>query len=247
MQAVFVCLVLLCRLCVAGCADDVESTLQKLSQITNTDAGEWRFQHPAQPGGEAVGLDDSSWATVRPEHRWEGPQTEAWYRRQFVIPPQVGGVDITGTRLTLRFAVDDDAEVYVNGQSRGTFHWDQGEVVLTESAQPGETVLVALRAINGPVYGRLMSASAGLQAVRARAREIEAHRDGWRSVVGCWTRPRGGAGRVPAALEGGAGAGSRARRYRRDGSGLSRRSRAWPAVGLAKRTRCTSWGMRTST
>jgi len=176
MQAVLVCLVLLCRLCVAGCADDVESTLQKLSEITSTDAGEWKFQHPAQPGGEAVGFDDSTWSTVRPEHRWEGPETQAWYRRQFVIPTQVGGVGITGTRLTLRFAVDDDAEVFVNGQSRGTFHWDQGEVVLTESAQPGETVLVALRAINGPVYGRLMSASMGYGLFEPVRDEIEAHR-----------------------------------------------------------------------
>lgn len=176
MQCVLLCLSLFCGLCPACRADDVRIAMEKLSQIINTDAGEWKFQHPAQPGGERPDLDDSAWTKVRPEHQWEGENTEAWYRKTIVIPQQVGGVDVAGQRLILRCAVDDDGELFVNGQSRGRFHWDQGETVLTEHARPGEAIVVAVRAINGPVHGRLMWATLTYDLFGEVRQEAEVHR-----------------------------------------------------------------------
>lgn len=136
--------------------DDVTA---RLGAITNTDAGQWRFQHPAQPGGEAPGLDDSAWPLVKPEHSWEGANTAAWYRQRITVPQAVGGVSVSGSRLILRCSVDDDMEIYVDGTLKGRFHWDQGLVVLTDNAQPGESFLVAIKAINQGGPGRLMAAS----------------------------------------------------------------------------------------
>lgn len=133
--------------------DQVVDTLRK---ITATDAGEWRFQHPAQPGGELPATDDSGWLRVRPEHEWQGDRTAAWYRRTIVIPDNLGGVSLAGSSLTLRCAVDDDMEIFINGEPKGRFHWDQGQVVLTEKAQAGERFLVAIKALNQGGPGRLL-------------------------------------------------------------------------------------------
>jgi alpha-mannosidase len=135
------------------------TVIGRLGELVSTDAGEWRFQHPAAPGGELPATDDSEWPLVRPEHSWEGASTAAWYRRLIVVPETVGGVSPAGSAVVLRCAVDDDMEVYVNGQLRGRFHWDQGNVTLTDSAQPGDKLLVAIKAINQGGPGRLLAAS----------------------------------------------------------------------------------------
>ncbi len=162
MRRLFAFLVVLCTLLLVTAtfaqqaADDV---IRKLGEMGSADGGTWKFQHPAAAGGEAVELDDSEWPGVRPEHKWDFPDTEAWYRQRIVIPEMVAGVPVSRSALTLTCAVDDDMEVFVNGTSRGEFHWDEGKVVLTDNAQPGEEIVVAIRAINGPGNGRLMSAS----------------------------------------------------------------------------------------
>ncbi|MEN6345594.1 MAG: glycoside hydrolase family 38 C-terminal domain-containing protein [Armatimonadia bacterium] len=150
---------LVCGAVVAQAQTVTNETIARLAEITRPDSGEWRFQHPAQPGGQDPALDDSKWTRVRPEHLWNFPNTEAWYRRLIVVPQTLGGVSPVGSKIVLRCAVDDDVEVYVNGQSRGKFHWDQCEATITDNARPGDKYLVALRVINGPVHGRLISAS----------------------------------------------------------------------------------------
>ncbi|NSW55038.1 MAG: alpha-mannosidase [Armatimonadetes bacterium] len=160
-----VCFALPASLCIAQ--QSVDRVLANLQAISVTDAGDWRFAHPAQPGGEAPDLDDSAWQVVRPEHGWEFPNTSAWYRKRVVIPQTVGGVSVEGSRLVLTCAVDDDMDLYVNGRNVGRFHWDQGRAVLTEDAQPGQEIVVAIRAINQGGPGRLLWARLDYEALES--------------------------------------------------------------------------------
>lgn len=153
---------------------DPATATARLRNLTASGASEWRFQHPAQPGGELPGTDDSGWPLVRPEHSWEGASTAAWYRQTITVPETIGGVAVAGSRLTLRCAVDDDLEVYVDGQPRGHFHWDQGLVVITPQAKPGQRFVLAIKALNQGGPGRLLSASLTydrLEAAREPAEE----------------------------------------------------------------------------
>lgn len=145
----------------------VDRVLANLRAIGVTDAGDWRFLHPAQPGGEAPDVDDSGWQVVRPEHQWEFPNTSAWYRKRIVIPQTVGGVSVAGSRLVLTCAVDDDMDLYINGRNVGRFHWDQGRAVLTENALPGQEIVVAIRAINQGGPGRLLWARLDYEALES--------------------------------------------------------------------------------
>ena len=153
------CLLLSLTIPVCWSQQTADKTIALLGQITNTDAGDWRFQHPAQPGGEGLAVDDSQWPLVKPEHQWSGDNTAAWYRQLIVVPQTLGGASPAGSRLVLRCGVDDDGEVYLNGTLAGRFHWDQGKVALTDNAKPGDKFLVAIKAINQGGPGRLLFAS----------------------------------------------------------------------------------------
>jgi len=155
----------------------VDDVISALDQIASTDAGQWRFQHPAQRGGQAPGLDDSAWPLVRAEHRWMAPDSEAWYRKTIVIPDTVGGVPVRGSKLVLHCAIDDDMEIFINGVSGGKFHWDEGQAVLSEGATPGEEIVVAIRAINGPSHGRLLWAHLQYEMLADFREPAGVHRD----------------------------------------------------------------------
>ncbi len=162
MRKTFICAFVFAVLvvsCPGWTQQTADQAIANLGQLTSTDGGEWRFQHPAQPGGEKPDLDDSQWLKVRPEHSWEGENTAAWYRQLIVVPQTVGGASPAGSRLTLRCAVDDAMEIYVNGELKGKFPWDQGVAILADNATPGDKFLVAIKAINYGGPGRLMSAS----------------------------------------------------------------------------------------
>ncbi len=155
-----------------------QATLHALRELLPQTVTGWRFQHPAAPGGERPGLGDSGWPLANPEHSWEGANTEAWYRKRVTVPPTQ--LNLAGSPLELLVQVDDDGEIYVNGELKRKFHWDDGRVVLTESALPGEEFLVAVRVINQGGPGRLRGAWLSfprLDAVRpaasAAAMELE--------------------------------------------------------------------------
>jgi hypothetical protein len=135
--------------------------------------GEWRYHlvavHTGQNHNEiepkAQGkLDDSSWEVVPPDTlkkaRGPGKFSMAWYRLQVTIPEKVGDAPTAGTAVWFRTTVDDYGEIWVNGKCDLTYGKSgrgaitgfnrQNEVLLTEKAKPGETIQLAVLAINGP-------------------------------------------------------------------------------------------------
>ncbi|MCX7597666.1 MAG: hypothetical protein N2512_02190, partial [Armatimonadetes bacterium] len=137
----------------------LNSAIETLRALSAQTAGPWRFRWPAFPGGEAPDFDDSSWPQVYPEHSWQGDNTAAWYRLHVRVPEHIGLAPNPGGPLVLEVAVDDDGEIYINGEHVKRFHWDEGRAVLIEDARPGQSFVVAVKAINQGGPGRLLSAS----------------------------------------------------------------------------------------
>jgi hypothetical protein len=89
-----------------------------------------------------------------------GKFSMGWYRIKVTIPEKVGDVDVTGSQAWFRTTVDDYAEVWVNGNidqaygvsGRGCISGfnTPNEVLLTKDAKPGQTIQIAVLAINGP-------------------------------------------------------------------------------------------------
>jgi len=113
----------------------------------------------------AADFDDSRWEQITPaqleERRSTGRLCFNWYRTSITIPDKIGSFDPSGSTVVLEVAIDDYAEVWVDGklplvlgQSGG--HLIKGfnapnRVVLTRNARPGQKIQLALFGINGPL------------------------------------------------------------------------------------------------
>ena len=118
----------------------------------------WRFQRGDTPAAASAAFDDSGWALVNVGQMWWPHDSIAWFRKRIAIPERLNGMRVSGDEIHLLVGMDNAADVFINGAAAGSFEWDRGDVIITRSAQPGQSVLVALRGINRPVYGRLMFA-----------------------------------------------------------------------------------------
>lgn len=119
---------------------------------------EWRWRLGEVPGAEAPTFDDSDWDKVEVGHRWWPSESTCWYRTRIRIPERINGVPVAGSTVRLRVGIDNEAKAYVNGKLEQQFTWDDGDFVIRRNARPGDTVTVALHAINRPGFGALYKA-----------------------------------------------------------------------------------------
>jgi alpha-mannosidase len=114
----------------------------------------WRFSRPDVPGGERPDFDDGAWQEVSPGYSWTGESTKVWFRATATIPATVAGQSTEGLPVRLDLGMDDDGEIYVDGQLKEAFHWDDGRYTLTEHSRAGQNFKLAVRGINGPGDGQ---------------------------------------------------------------------------------------------
>ncbi|WP_455377230.1 SMP-30/gluconolactonase/LRE family protein [Petrachloros mirabilis] len=110
-------------------------------------------------------FDDSTWEQIRPaqleERRSTGRLCFNWYRTSITIPEKIGPFDPAGSTVVFEIAIDDYAEVWVDGKLPLVLGQPGGQlikgfnapnrVVLTRSAKPGQKIHLAVFGINGPL------------------------------------------------------------------------------------------------
>ncbi len=136
----------------------VDQKVEHLREIADLSIEEWRFKRGDFPGPEHPDFDDSGWKIVGTDFKWLPPDSKAWYRKWIEVPPKIGGLDVTGSKIELVFHIDDDGVVYINGKRIEGFHSRSQPILLTKTAQPGERFLVAVHNINRAVSGQLETA-----------------------------------------------------------------------------------------
>jgi len=117
------------------------------------------------PHASDTGFDDSKWPAIEAKdlaaRRGGGHVSFIWFRSNVTIPAKIGDFDTTGAKAVLTVAVDDYAEVWVNGQmpravgitSPATIQGfnTPNRVVLSNSVKPGDKFQIAVFGINGPI------------------------------------------------------------------------------------------------
>lgn len=117
------------------------------------------------PHAEAIDFDDSGWRVLDPADTQlrlgAGRLCFNWYRIAVTVPERIGDFDPTGSTLVFEVAIDDYAEIWVNGEMPLALGITGGQVVggfntpnrvlLTRDARPGQTFLLAVFGINGPI------------------------------------------------------------------------------------------------
>jgi gluconolactonase len=117
------------------------------------------------PHAEGVNFDDSRWEALAPadlERRLStGRVCFNWYRLNVTMPDQVGQFDPTGSTVVFEIAIDDYAEIWINGKLPLSLGQTGGQVVggfntpnrviLGRNIQPGQQFQIAVFGINGPI------------------------------------------------------------------------------------------------
>ncbi len=118
----------------------------------------------APHAGDAA-FDDSRWPVIEAKdlsaRRGGGHVSFIWFRSNVTIPAKIGDFDTTGAKAVLTVAVDDYAEIWVNGQmpravgvpSPATIQGfnTPNRVVLSNSVRPGDKFQIAVFGVNGPI------------------------------------------------------------------------------------------------
>jgi len=117
------------------------------------------------PHAEAADCDDSDWRKLRPEETMsrlsDGRVCFNWYRTTVTLPERIGDTNVAGATVVFEVVIDDYAEVWVNGEMPHTLGDTGGpvvggfnspnRVVLTRDAKPGDSFVIAVFGINGPI------------------------------------------------------------------------------------------------
>ena len=117
------------------------------------------------PKAGAVDFDDAQWevipATSLEKRRAGGRLCFNWYRLAITVPDRVGDFDPTGSTVVFETALDDYAEVWVDGeltralgQQGGTVvaGWNAANrLVIGRNIRPGQKIQLAVFGINGPL------------------------------------------------------------------------------------------------
>lgn len=134
---------------------DYADPLQVLNLLAYGGVGQLKYKMGGEPGGEAVDLDDSDWDITFPGFKWSQPNTNVWFRTTVTIPEKIGGFSLIGRKMTLYLYIDNGGDVFVNGDSLGSFEWGTAEFVISENLQPGDKYVIAVRGINRPGWGKV--------------------------------------------------------------------------------------------
>ncbi len=147
-----------------------KAKLDALAAISKLAEESWRF-HPGDiPNGEDPQLDDHAWTLVKSGFDWK--TGTVWFRRTIEIPKTLHGYDLTGATLWFQFRADSEdftpQIVYFNG-SRVAMGEDLEPIVLLRNAQPGQRVVVAVKALAPPgVKTRFRGAPIALRPLDSR-------------------------------------------------------------------------------
>jgi gluconolactonase len=118
-----------------------------------------------EPKAGGAGFDDSQWQIIDPTtlsvRRSTGRLSFNWYRVTITVPSRIGSFDPTGSNLIFETALDDYAEVWVDGELPRLLGQQGGSVVggwnapnrllVGRHVTPGQRIQLAVFGMNGPI------------------------------------------------------------------------------------------------
>ncbi len=118
-----------------------------------------------EPKAGPAGFDDSKWEIISPtslsDRRSTGRICFNWYRIKLTVPERVGDFDTKGSTVVFQTALDDYAEVWVDGELSRYLGQMGGSVisgwnapnrmVIGRDVKPGQQIQLAVFGVNGPI------------------------------------------------------------------------------------------------
>ncbi len=125
-----------------------DSLLPRLDALSAVPMPDWKAHFDDLAHGEDPSLDDSAWAAMHLHDRWgHGP---AWFRHWVEIPQAVSGYNLHDVRIRLDLRAGGEGASQIRVYFNGTLvemtldGVPEEPIVLTNKAEPGTKVLVAI-------------------------------------------------------------------------------------------------------
>jgi alpha-mannosidase len=130
--------------------DAYKPVLDRLQSITVIPLPTWQTHAADLPHGEDPALGTSDWQPVKLKEDWKGSR---WLRLTYEIPAQLNGYSLQGARISLDLHVSSDDAIQISIFSNGnmvarTDEDGQVPITLIENAQPGQTLVLAVRVLD---------------------------------------------------------------------------------------------------
>lgn len=124
----------------------IRGRLSAIERVFDGRVNGWKVHEGDPDGARNPDFDDAAWEDADVGFTWT-PDSICWLRRVIDIPETICGVPGAGARVSLRLKMDNCGAVYVNGELQQDFEWGREQpVVLSESARPGDRIVIAIRA-----------------------------------------------------------------------------------------------------
>ena len=113
----------------------------------------WRFHQGSSDTAHQKEFDDSAWEVRTLPTSWDPTLGDGWFRCKLVIPEEVSGVNVRGSKVELVSSIITcGAEVFVDGKlvlKEGYWTDFRGpRITLAEKGEPGDSHAVAIRTFN---------------------------------------------------------------------------------------------------
>ena len=178
---VAVCLFFSIAICAAQTqtpADPYKPALDKLQAITTMPLDDWQMVGADLPNGETPGSAGSEAKTIALRQNLQLP---VWLYQTVEIPQKLNGYSVSGARVSLNLNIGGNTgtliTVFANGNMIARGDEDsQVPIALTQSAEPGQKLLIAVRVLpsgtvgccGGPPETRLEAASLVFTPLKTR-------------------------------------------------------------------------------
>ena len=136
-------------------ADLYKPVLDRLQAITTIPLDGWKFIGTDLPHGEVPG---AALAEAKPLALKQNLELPSWAYESVEVPRALNGYSVAGSRVALNLSVDGNTgiliSVFVNGNmvARGDSD-SQVPITLTQDAQPGQKLLIAVRIVASGTVG----------------------------------------------------------------------------------------------
>ncbi|MCM8784888.1 MAG: hypothetical protein NC899_01370, partial [Candidatus Omnitrophica bacterium] len=127
---------------------------QKINKYLYLD--EWKFRQNISDG-EKVELDDSVWEIKKQPINWALKDGDAYLRKWIEIPEEIEGIEITGSKIYLKFVFPSGVSFYLNGKNLYSHRFWADKIatpiLLTENVKPNEKFLLVFKTAKGDGLG----------------------------------------------------------------------------------------------
>src|SRR5271166_2792726 len=136
-------------------ADPYKPVLDRLQAITTAPLDTWKMIPTDLPHGETPA---AALAEAKPLALKQNLQLPVWLYESVEIPPALNGYSVAGSRVALNLSINSNQgiliSVFVNGNMVARGDGDsQVPITLTQSAQPGQKLLIAARIVASGTVG----------------------------------------------------------------------------------------------